>query len=83
MHEPLPRDIRKSDVPTGALGLVWACALVVIVAVAGVGTVSIAAWLRSPAQVATPATQTTGSAILLAAGSVASSGDLFSNMPLP
>jgi hypothetical protein len=42
MHEPLPREFRTNDAPTGALGLVWACALVVIVAVAVVGIALIA-----------------------------------------
>jgi hypothetical protein len=42
MHEPLPREFRTNDAQTGAPGLVWACALVVIVAVAVVGIALIA-----------------------------------------
>ena len=42
MHEPLPREFRTNDALTGEVGLVWACALVVIVAVAVVGIALIA-----------------------------------------
>jgi hypothetical protein len=83
MHEPLPREFRTNDAPSGALALVWACALAVIVAVACVGLVSLAAWLHGPAQVAGPSTRTAGSAMVLAARSASSSSDLFSNMPQP
>jgi hypothetical protein len=83
MHEPLPREFRTNDASSGVLALVWACTLAVIVAVACVGIVSIAAWLRGPAQVASPSTQTTGRTTVLAARSGASSSDLISNMPLP
>jgi len=42
MHEPLARDFRLRDARSGALGLFWASALVVIVAMACVGVAAIA-----------------------------------------
>ena len=84
MHEPLPREIRKSDVPTGALGLVWACTLVVIVAVAGVAVASVGGelFLRGSAQVAA-LTRTSSANVPVVRFAASSTGDLFSNMPLP
>jgi hypothetical protein len=86
MHEPLPREFRINDAPIGVLGLVWACALTVMIAVACVGVASITGelYVRNRAQVAGPSTQTAGSATVLVARSGSSSNrDLFSNMPQP
>ena len=85
MHEPLPREFRTNAAPIGALGLVWACALVVLVAV---DCVAIAAFgggltLRG-ARIAGPPTLKSSDANEAAAYITASSSsDLFSNMPQP
>jgi hypothetical protein len=84
MHEPLPRAFRTGDAPSAALELLRACTLAVIVAVACVGAVSIAGELRALAPAAGASTQTSGSAIALAARAAASStDDLSSGMPQP
>jgi hypothetical protein len=79
MHEPLPREFRTNAAPTGALGLVWACALVVIVAVAVVGIALIAGDL-SPGTGRQAALGTVASAAYAAAPSI---GYLVSGMPQP
>ena len=79
MHEPLPREFRTNDAPSRALGLVWACALVVIVAVAVVGIALIAGEL-SPV----PGRQTALSTVASAAyAATPSTGYLVSGMPQP
>jgi hypothetical protein len=80
MHEPLPWEMRLRDTPTGVLGLVWACTIVVILAVGFAGFALMAGQFsaRGAGQ------QTAGSATVLAAHSEASSTDyLASGMPQP
>ncbi len=79
MHEPLPREFRTKDAPTGALALVWACTLAVIVAVAVVGIALVASeFSRGPGR------ERSGSAVALAAYTAApSTGYLVSGMPQP
>jgi len=79
MHEPLPRNSRIHDAPTEALGLVWACALVVIVAVACVGAASIVGELAFGSGRPT-ALSTVASTAYAAAPST---GYLVSGMPQP
>jgi hypothetical protein len=79
MHEPLPRNFRIHDAPTGALGLVWACALVVIVAVACVGAASIAG--EFSLESGRPAALNTVASTAYAAAP--STGYLVSGMPQP
>lgn len=79
MHEPLPREFRTNDALTGALGLVWACALVVIVAVAVVGIALIAGEI-SPGPGRQMALSTVASAAYAAAPTT---GYLVSGMPQP
>lgn len=78
MHEPLPREFRTSDAPSGALALVWACTLAVIVAVACVGVVSFASELRGAGR-QTALSQTASAACAAAS----STGCLVSGMPQP
>jgi hypothetical protein len=86
MHEPLSREMRISHSRPGTLGLVWACALIVILAIGFVAIAVIVGErsLRGPRQAAGPPTQTTAGAATLAASHAASStSELFSGMPLP
>jgi hypothetical protein len=79
MHEPLPREFRINDAPIGALGLVWACTLVVVLAVVFVGIALIAGEI-SPG----PGRQMALSTVAPAAYSAApSTGYLVSGMPQP
>jgi hypothetical protein len=86
MHEPLPREMRINHGPGGVLELVWACALVVILAVAFVGIAVIVGKLSlsQSGQAVDPSRQAVIGAIVSAARDQASStSDLFSGMPLP
>jgi hypothetical protein len=86
MHAPLPREMRINHDPTGALGLVWACALVVILAVAFVGIAVIAAKLSLSqfGQAVDPSRQAViGATVSVPRSAVPSTSDLFSGMPLP
>ncbi len=84
MHEPLPREMRMEDRRIGAFGLVWACALIVIMAIAFVGIAISLTELTSRSDTAAGASSLAFASTNSAGRYGASSrSELFSGMPLP